>query len=435
MRILVLSQHWYPEDGVPQRRWAWLSEILQEQGHELLVVAPPPNYLRKITRKEWIAQRGFSLSLTPERGSAGERVVRSGFFPTGASISSKILSQGYTALSMMWIVARQPEILKEFEPQLVIGTVPALPIAVVTQFAGWRFEVPYVIDLRDAWPDLLKDSGKWNRAVGKKSLRERIMRFGPLQALKLVASYGVNQALKRSAGIFVTSERLGNELERRYLDKSVGKEIFTIRNVFPVRTTVKPHSTNLDGTRPLRVLYAGTLGRAQDLDNALQAAHIAESRGVDVSIRFAGIGVARDALELTARELGVDATFESRKPSDSLDDFYQWADTALVHLADWEPLSRTVPSKIYELMASHIFITGVVEGETAELIEELGAGATVPPQSPEKLAQLWIDMAQGRIPLRVEPTAAEWVKKERNQAVPETLRRALPVHFAHFKQV
>ncbi|TRX45297.1 glycosyltransferase family 4 protein [Corynebacterium guaraldiae] len=427
LRILVLSQHWYPEDGVPQRRWTWLCEILQEQGHDVLVIAPPPNYLRKISKRDWVAHRGFAPALTPETGAAGETVLRSGYFPTGSSISAKILSQAYAAVSMLWILTRRPRSLRVFDPELVIGTVPALPVAAVTQYAGKRLGIPYAIDLRDAWPDLLKDSDQWNSAVGKKSLRERVMRFGPLQALKTVASVCVNTSLRDASKIFVTSEFLGEELERRYLDKAVGRDIFTVRNVFPVRTALSPRKSELDGTRSLRVLYAGTLGRAQDLDNALQAAHIAQQSGTHVTLRFVGIGVARQALEARARELGVDATFESRKPSDSLDDYYAWADTALVHLADWEPLTRTVPSKTYELMASQIFITGVVEGETEGLIEELGAGAVVPPRAPERLAQLWMDMAQGCVPLRVAPAAAAWIDQERTVVVPQTLRSALPV--------
>ncbi|VEG30140.1 hypothetical protein [Actinomyces howellii] len=40
MRILLLTDHWAPEIGAPQRRWAWLAAGLVERGHELAVLTP-----------------------------------------------------------------------------------------------------------------------------------------------------------------------------------------------------------------------------------------------------------------------------------------------------------------------------------------------------------------------------------------------------------
>ena len=48
MRILLVTQYWYPENGVPQRRWSWLAKILIDAGHEVCVVAPPPRNSRSI---------------------------------------------------------------------------------------------------------------------------------------------------------------------------------------------------------------------------------------------------------------------------------------------------------------------------------------------------------------------------------------------------
>lgn len=42
MRILVVSQYWYPDNGIPQHRWAWLSRTLTEAGHTVNVVCPHP---------------------------------------------------------------------------------------------------------------------------------------------------------------------------------------------------------------------------------------------------------------------------------------------------------------------------------------------------------------------------------------------------------
>lgn len=68
--------------------------------------------------------------------------------------------------------------------------------------------------------------------------------------------------------------------------------------------------------------------------------------------------------------------------------FYEWADTALVHLTDWEPLDKAVSSKTYELMSVGIHISGVVKSETARIIKLFEAGDTVSPENPHELAEL-----------------------------------------------
>lgn len=74
------------------------------------------------------------------------------------------------ALAALWVIAKKPGILKYYEPDLIIGSVPALPTAVVTYLASKRFKAPYVIDLRDAWPDLISEHGRWNSGLGNPSV-------------------------------------------------------------------------------------------------------------------------------------------------------------------------------------------------------------------------------------------------------------------------
>ncbi len=122
-----------------------------------------------------------------------------------------------------------------------------------------------------------------------------------------------------------------------------------------------------------------------------------------------------------AEQLKVNAEFYFRRPADALDEHYEWADTALVHLTDWEPLKRAVPSKTYELMSSGLHISGVVAGEAAEIIEKCNAGEVVPPERPEELAALWVHLANNPAALSVGNLGREWVEKERTEIAPEKL--------------
>ena len=79
MKILIVSQYWAPENGVPQRRWSWLSQLLVEQGHQLTVIAPPPHYDRKISSTEWVRKflaGGFNEEEFGESGELDRKSTR-----------------------------------------------------------------------------------------------------------------------------------------------------------------------------------------------------------------------------------------------------------------------------------------------------------------------------------------------------------------------
>ncbi len=420
MRILVVSQYWTPEASVPQRRWSWLSRMLVEAGHEVFVIAPPPNFSRNVTFRTWRRQRLFKPAEFVEFGESGEKILRSGFVPAGRSLTLRILNQATVALGMVWAAVSRKQLLREFDPEIVIGTVPALPTAVVTRMIASLLGKPYIIDLRDAWPDLLRDWERWNEDVGEPSLREKFLSKGPAQVLILLVEIFVNACLEKADGLILTSSLLASELQEGR--KKLGYPeipIGVIRNVFP--GPVKIEKEDAEKQAPLKVVYAGTIGRAQQLSNALYAMDIARQRGVDISLKLLGDGAAKAALEELADELGVDAKFEGKAGPERLWECYKWADTALVHLAEWEPLKRAVPSKTYELMEAGMHITAVVQGETADIILENCAGIVVEPGRPDLLATAWESLTREPNLLIVGNEPKEWVRKERKENVPAEL--------------
>lgn len=415
MRILVLSQYWHPENGVPQRRWAWLTEILQQAGHEVRVVAPPPHYKRRVTFKTWVVDRGFSAAFREEAGPNGEPIYRSGYFPSGKSLGRRILNQGWTAAAMTFGLIGNREISR-FNPDLVIGTVPALPTSVVAFVAARKLKVPYILDLRDPWPALFRESKEWDAGTGPRSPRDTPLRRVPLLALIAITERSLKFVMSRCSGISTTSSSLEQQLRQELRQPTA-----TVRNVFPsVAASRSPCSGSDRGLR-LHVLYAGTLGRAQKLENALIAAQLAWEEGVQVSLRFIGEGATWEPLRQTAKELGVDLDLRHQHAPEELQESYRWADTALVHLTNWNSLEVAVPSKTYELMTNQIHISGVVTGETARLIETLHAGDVVPPENPRALADLWVALAREPHRLSVSDEGKTWVEYQREEVAPAAL--------------
>lgn len=422
MKVLVLSQYWYPENGVPQRRWTWLSKLLVDQGHDVSVVAPWPSYKKKITPRSWFKAFFAKGVSSIETGPVGESIYRSVMVPSGSSLTMRTLSQASGAFFSMVNVLRIGLLsFKGRGPDLIIGTVPALPTALLTWFSARILRTPYVIDLRDAWPDLLANTKEWNRGVDGTSLREAVLSRGPIQLLTFVTDRMLRRVLSQSAGIIVTAEELQHSLEMEYPKQASRGAIITIRNVFPRRNIPIKSSVNLDGGSPLNVLYAGTLGRAQNLSNAIEAAEIASSFGVEVCLKFVGEGAGLEKLKTRAANSEVSIEFIDQLEVSELKAFYDWADTALVHLTNWAPLERAVPSKTYELMTSRIHISGVAVGEAKELIVRLGAGHVAPPESPLELAKLWQRLYEDRSMLQVGSGSRDWVSHEQSTIVPGKL--------------
>ncbi|WP_330166368.1 glycosyltransferase family 4 protein [Corynebacterium lipophilum] len=428
LRILIISQYWAPENGVPQRRWSWLSKVLNEAGHEVFVVAPKPHYERNVSLRDWYKKRAFRSAMETTDGGSGEKVIRSGFIPSSSSVTGKIFNQAVVAVGALWVIMKRPSSLKEYSPDLIVGTVPAIPTALVTYVASRRFKAPYIIDLRDAWPDLLAERSRWNHSVGDRSVKESLLSLGPIQILSALTRSMLNRVLKNANVITVTSQMLGEDLEQRKELRSKGcqnPKTITVRNVFPPEAVYASGHCASSNKRSLNVLYAGTVGRAQDLENTIVAAALCEASGYRVRLRFVGSGVGKPKLLKLARDYGVNAEFFGRLPVDKLQEHYDWADTGLVHLADWPSLQMVVPSKTYELMGIKLHISAVARGESAKLIQEHGAGDVVPPGDPFALSELWTKLIEEPDRLCIGDRAAAWVTAQRQIAAPKAILEAI----------
>lgn len=399
----------------------WLSRVLNDLGHEVNAIAPFPHYRMNKTLAD--SFNSFKKIGLAETGGAGEVVFRSPFLILGDSLSARVIAQAVNAVGAIATVAvRQKEVR---ESDVVLGTVPAIPTAFISFLVAKIFRKSLVIDLRDAWPDLLDVREKWNESTGKRSLRERIFSQGPAQLLSFIVKHALFYVLDHADGIVVTSEELAQSLELRGLKSGARcRRIFTIPNVFPSAPGVEDIVRQASEHEELRVLYAGTLGRAQNLQNAIQAVELANSCGANVRLRFVGAGAAQP--DLVSSAAGKDSVefLESRSLSE-LKEQYLWADTALVHLAGWGPLKMAVPSKTFELISLSLHISGVVEGEAARLISDLEVGTVVKPDDPDALAEMWIEMFNDRSRLGVGTKGIRWLEEQRNVKVPMKLSKLM----------
>lgn len=394
MRVLVVTHVWEPEVGVPQRRWSWLTQTLIKAGHHVGVVAPPPHYPHGRLRSDQPQDRSWGKGA----GRQGERIWRTTFIPHGAGLVGRLLDEVAVMVSGLIVGLKKA---KHHRPDVVIATAPPLPATVTAAIVGKVFRRPVIIDLRDAWPDLLSYLTASRDPHGRREGRH--LKGVVLKAAAAVGRRMIVWALKQASGVITTSNSFAAKLKHRGIARTTA--VFNVADL--PQTSLKPPPVQ---SRALNVLYAGTAGRAQELASALRA--IARAREhVDVRLRVVGGGAHLPTLQNNARALNIPAQFLPRVSPEQLVEHYQWADTVLIQLQSWAPLQATIPSKTFEVMALGRHITASVDGETAQIIEQAGVGDRVPAQDEEALSELLVDLAKDRARLNVAGKGARWLEE------------------------
>ncbi|MGO2030495.1 MAG: glycosyltransferase family 4 protein [Glutamicibacter ardleyensis] len=366
MKIMLLTHSFSPEISPPQRRWSVIADELAKLGNEITVVTPQPR---------GNSVQGANSSLDNQR----VQVRRYKSLRKSKTMVGKVLKHGVDAVLSL------PAALKATRPDVVIATVPALPTLIVGYAVSKIRGVPFVVDLRDAWPDLLRESQvlKW-------------------RWLEPMVSHALAYLVKRSDLLVTVTRGLAVKMRLNGV-----KNVATIANGVE---TERPEVfiANEPRTDALRVLYLGNIGRSQGLETLIEAANIL---GNKVSVRIVGNGTEKRRLAELADELEANVDFRDPVYGELVLENYAWADTCVVSLRpDWPSFEHTVPSKLYELLYLDRHITGMVRGEAAGIITAAESGEVVG-QSIPALVEHLTNLAADPDKLKTNNHGSRWVKK------------------------
>lgn len=363
---MLLTHSFSPEISPPQRRWSVIADELAKLGNEITVVTPQP-------RANSVQGTTFSMD------NARIHVRRYKSLRKSKTMVGKVLKHGVDAVLSL------PAALKSPRPDVVIATVPALPTLIVGYAVSKIRGVPFVVDLRDAWPDLLRESQvlKW-------------------RWLEPMVSHALAYLVKRSDLLVTVTRGLAVKMRLNGV-----KNVATIAN--GVETERPDVSIDKEpGSGAIRVLYLGNIGRSQGLETLIQAASIL---GNKVTVRIVGNGTEKRRLAELADELEANVDFREPVYGELVLENYAWADTCVVSLRpDWPSFEHTVPSKLYELLYLDRHITGMVRGEAAGIIAAAESGEVIG-QSVPALVEYLLNLAANREKLETNNHGSRWVKK------------------------
>lgn len=229
-----------------------------------------------------------------------------------------------------WRVARLARRLPLEDPDVVIGSSPHLFTPLAAKWVAWRRHAKFVTEVRDIWPQSMIDLGE----------------LSPRHPLILVLSL-LERYLYRTSDELITV--LPHAQDHFLAHGGRIEHLHVIPNGVAISD---PPAERVDHDGFVAV-YAGTMGLANGLDLAIDAARILHERGRhDIAIRLVGAGPEHDHLAERARHLP-NITVEPAVRSDEVPGILAAADAGLLILRD-SPVFRwgISPTKLFDYMAA-----------------------------------------------------------------------------------
>ncbi|WP_269446616.1 glycosyltransferase family 4 protein [Glutamicibacter arilaitensis] len=361
---MLLTHSFTPEISPPQRRWSIIADELAQLGHRVTVVTP---------KSDRIATESQRLLLSNDR-------VKLQNYPSmrrSRTMLGKVVKHGVDAIISV------PAAFLGQKPDVIVATVPAIPTLIVGYIASQLRRVPFVVDLRDAWPDLLSES--------------QVLK---LRWLEPLISKFISFVVNRSDMLITVTHGLAEKMQ-----SNGAKNVATISNGVETERASLPITPRAHNDE-FHILYLGNIGRSQGLETVIRAMTQVPD---NVYLRVVGQGTEKNKLVEMAETLGINAEFLDPVYGREVLENYSWADTCLVSLrSDWPSFKYTVPSKLYELLYLNQHVTGLVQGEAAGIIRASEAGIVVE-QSVPALVEYINQMAANPEFLRTERRGTAWV--------------------------
>lgn len=363
MRILLLSQFFWPEERTAPTNLAALAADLGRQGHDVLVITGFPNHpFGKI-------YAGYRLQLWQWDEYEQIPILRLPLYPDhSTSLRGRLFNYLSFALSIILLgsfaaIRFRPEILFVYYAPLTIGW-PAKWIQLLT-----RAKMIYWIT--DLWPENMRAA---NPKMSERfyMLLRAIEDWGYRQADKIcVDSPGYRSNLTAKG---VTPEKI--QIVAEWADESL---------FFPVA----PEQELMERyglSDKFNIIYGGNLGTVQKLGTAIAAAKLLQDLP---EVQFVLIG---DGNDLTNLHLQVQAAqlenirFIPRQPMTEIHRFFALADLLLVHLKREPIFSLQLPSKVIAYLACGRPILCAVPGASSKVVQDAQAGLSCPSEDPEAMA-------------------------------------------------
>ena len=353
MKILFISDNFPPEVNAPATRTVEHCREWVKNGDQVTVITCFPNF------PQGKVYDGYKNRLFQKENIDGIDVIR-----VWSYISA---NQGFFRRTMDYISFGLMAFFASFfvKADIVVATSPQFFAALSGRFVGFFKRRPWVMEVRDLWPESIKTVG----AVKQSAV---IYLFEKLE-LYLYA---------KASKIIVVTDSFKKNLESRGVDSDKVKVVKNGANLDLYVNRKK--DANLETDLKLKdkyvVGYIGTHGLAHSLPFIIDS--ICEVKDEEIHFLFVGSGAVKADIVAKAELLNLkNITFLDPIPKEEVPRYLSLLSLMLVPLKKSDTFKKVIPSKIFETCAMQVPILLGVEGEANDLVTEYGVGHTFEPEN------------------------------------------------------
>lgn len=363
MRILIYSYNYHPEPIGIAPLMTELAEGLVKRGHEVRVVTGMPNYPE---RQIYSRYRG-KLYTTEQRH--GVTIQRSYVWirPRMGLLTRILLDGSFMLTSLV-------QALRGWRPDVILLTVPPLPICIPSALLRLIYNCPVVINLQDILPEA---------AVKLGIIRNR----WAIRAFERLEQF----AYRTADAISVISEGFTENL----LGKGVPSgKIYCIPNwvdvnfIRPMRRDPNTFRERYQLKGKFVVLYAGNIALTQGMETVIRAAALLRTLP-DIVFVIIGEAKARQRLQkLCDICQACNVRLLPFEPREALPQMLAAADVGLM-VQKRHVVSFNMPSKFQVLLASGrpVIASVPLNGMAARAVAQSQGGIVLPPEQPDMMAE------------------------------------------------
>lgn len=357
MKILVISQYYYPEDFQINE----ICERMVQDGHDVTVLTGLPNYPSGKIPPEYKHGRNR------EETHNGVKIIRSWEIGRKAGVVGMALNYMSYAVS----ASIKTLFLKKFDFSFVYQVSPVTMIipALMLKRVHNTSCITYCCDL---WPASIKLLIKDESSLIFRSVK-KISKY----------LYGKVDRIMVQSRSFITYL---HEQHNIPLNKINYVPQFADSSYLNLDLTATDNGT-------VDFVFMGNIGIAQDIENIIDAVEIIKDTK-NFKFHFVGNGTFLDRAKTLVIKKGLESKviFHGRKKYEQLPDLYRLADVCVATLINDSAISSTIPTKVQGYMAAAKPVLAALSGASKGIInDEAQCGICVNPGDSRKLAAAMLD--------------------------------------------
>ncbi len=363
MKILVISQYFYPENF----RINDLCFSLTKKGHDLTILTGKPNY----PSGEYF--EGYSWNSPDTEIIEGVPVYRANLFLRKKGGPTNLI---LNYLSFAFFASVKIFSIKSKFDKIFIYAPSPITVGIVGIVAKLKFKARSYLWVHDLWPESVRIAGGINSGF----------------------VLWITDLMTRFIYYFSDVILVQSPAFKEYIQKQKVNRNKLIYYPYYAEDFYKPKPKERKYSKyfpeGFNIVFAGNIGNAQNLETLVDACILIKEKNVKVNIIIFGDG--RDKVRIidliSKNNINEFFKFHGSFPAEEMPYLFSYSDALFLSLKKSTIFSKTIPGKFQSYLACGKPIVASIDGITSKLISDNQLGFVCPAEDSVKLSEIIINM-------------------------------------------